>query len=116
MTRAPSDSPILLTPGPLTTAQAVRDAMARDWGSRDPGFIELTARVRAGLAGLVAAEEGFTAVPIQGSGTFAVEAMLGTFVPPKGRLLVASNGAYGRRMASAKGVRLPCWKARKNSR
>ena len=37
---------LLLTPGPLTTAEATRAAMGRDWGSRDDDFIALTARVR----------------------------------------------------------------------
>jgi 2-aminoethylphosphonate-pyruvate transaminase len=37
-------------------------------------------------------------VPLQGSGTFIVEAMIGTLVPPAGKLLVLVNGAYGRRM------------------
>lgn len=89
--------PLLLTPGPLTTAPAVRAAAERDWGSRETDFIELTARVRARLAGL-AGGDGLIAVPIQGSGTFAVEAMLSTFVPAAGRALVLVNGAYGRRM------------------
>ncbi len=94
----PSRPPILLTPGPLTTAAETRAAMQRDWGSRDPSFIALTARVRQGLLDLLDGHDGFTAVPLQGSGTYAVEAMLGTFVPPRGKLLVGVNGAYGRRM------------------
>ena len=38
-------------------------------------------------------------MPMQGSGTFAVEAQLGSLVPRDGRLLVLVGGAYGRRMA-----------------
>ena len=72
---------VLLTPGPLTTRPETRAAMDRDWGSRDAAFIELTARVRRRLLALAAAGEAFTCVPIQGSGTFAVEAQLGTLVP-----------------------------------
>ena len=34
---------------------------------------------------------------MQGSGTFAVEAMLTTFVPPDGKVLMLINGAYGQR-------------------
>ena len=89
---------VLLTPGPLTTRPETRAAMDRDWGSRDPAFIELTARVRRRLLALANAGEAFTCVPIQGSGTFAVEAQLGTLVPRDGRLLVLLGGAYGRRM------------------
>ena len=90
---------VLLTPGPLTTRPETRAAMDRDWGSRDPAFIELTARVRRRLLALANAGEAFTCVPMQGSGTFAVEAQLGSLVPRDGRLLILVNGAYGRRMA-----------------
>ncbi len=88
----------LLTPGPLTTSLEVKRAMLRDWGSRDRQFIALNARVRARLVRLAGGGEAFTAVPIQGSGTFAIEATLGTLVPRGGRLLVLVNGAYGERM------------------
>ena len=89
---------VLLTPGPLTTRPETRAAMGRDWGSRDAAFIALTARVRKRLLALGNAGEAFTCVPLQGSGTFAVEAQLGTLVPREGRLLILVGGAYGRRM------------------
>ena len=93
------DAPLLLTPGPLTTRAETRAAMAgRDWGSRDAAFIALTARLRRRLLALCNAGAGFACVPLQGSGTFAVEAQLGTLVPRDGRLLVLVGGAYGRRM------------------
>jgi len=95
---SPSGDPYLLTPGPLTTSLTVKRAMLRDYGSRDRGFIDLTARVLQRLAGIIGGA-GYVAVPMQGSGTFVVEAMLGCFVPPGGKLLVCVNGAYGRRMA-----------------
>lgn len=91
-------TPLLLTPGPLSTTETVRAACMRDWGSRDEDFIELTRRVRERLLHVLPHSDGLSAVPIQGSGTFAVEAMLGTFVPRDGRLLVVVNGSYGRRM------------------
>jgi 2-aminoethylphosphonate-pyruvate transaminase len=90
--------PWLLTPGPLTTSHTVKAAMLHDWGSRDRAFIEMTARVRKALVDLVHGGDEMVCVPIQGSGTFAVEAMLGTLVPPTGKVLVLVNGAYGRRM------------------
>jgi 2-aminoethylphosphonate-pyruvate transaminase len=89
----------LLTPGPLTTALATREAMLRDWGSRDEGFKAITARVRTRLIALVNGGDAFTCVPIQGSGTYAVEATLGTLVPRGGKALVLVNGSYGERMA-----------------
>jgi 2-aminoethylphosphonate-pyruvate transaminase len=87
----------LLTPGPLTTSDATRHAMLRDWGSRDADFIALTARVRERLLALVNAGTDYACLPIQGSGTFAIEAAICSLVPPESSLLVAANGAYGRR-------------------
>lgn len=93
--------PLLLTPGPLTTSPLVRAAMQRDLGSRDPAFTEMTARVRRRLAKLAPEPAAFTAIPLQGSGTYAVEAMLGTLVPPTGGAAVLVNGVYGARAVEA---------------
>jgi len=92
-------TPLLLTPGPLTTSDETKRAMLRDWGSRDTDFIALNRHVREQLVILAGGLGTHVAVPLQGSGTFAVEAMLGTFVPRAGKLLILANGAYGRRMA-----------------
>lgn len=89
--------PLLLTPGPLTTSKAVKEAMVHDWGSRDATFIAINRAVMDGLPKIIHGEGRYTTVPMQGSGTFAVEAMLTTFVPPKGKVLVLMNGAYGQR-------------------
>ena len=91
--------PWLLTPGPLTTSLTVKQAMLHDWGSRDAKFIAINQRVREKLVALAGASGTHVCVPLQGSGTFAVEAMLGCFVPAKGKLLILINGAYGKRMA-----------------
>lgn len=90
--------PWLLTPGPLTTSRTVKEAMLRDWGSRDAEFIKLNARVRERLVELAGGHGTHVCVPLQGSGTFIVEAMLGTLVPPSGKLAILVNGAYGKRM------------------
>jgi 2-aminoethylphosphonate-pyruvate transaminase len=92
------NDPILLTPGPLTTSITVKEAMLRDWGSRDPAFIDMNRAVRERLPKLAGAEATHLCVPVQGSGTFAVEATIGTLLPRYGKLLVLSNGAYGVRM------------------
>lgn len=91
--------PYLLTPGPLTTSSSTKEVMLHDWGSRDHEFIHINRRVRERLVALAGAEETHVCVPLQGSGTFAVEAMVGTLVPPDGKLLIMVNGAYGRRIA-----------------
>src|SRR5260370_15027819 len=95
---ATSREPFLLAPGPPTTSRATKEAMVRDWGSRDGEFIAMNARVRRRLLELVSGDGRHVCVPLQGSGTFIVEAMIGTLVPPDGKLLVLVNGAYGRRM------------------
>ena len=94
-----SQDPWLLTPGPLTTAMSVKQAMLHDWGSRDANFVAINTRMRERLVAMIGGAGTFTCVPMQGSGTFAVEAMVGAFVPPSGKLLVLINGAYGKRIA-----------------
>jgi 2-aminoethylphosphonate-pyruvate transaminase len=96
---SPTGDPWLLTPGPLTTSPAVKRAMLHDYGSRDPQFVDVNRRIRDRLTGIVRGQGTHVCVPLQGSGTFAVEAMLGTLVPVGGRVLILVNGAYGRRMA-----------------
>jgi len=92
--------PYLLTPGPLTTAYAVKETMLRDWGSWDDDFRAMTRQIRKDLLLMIDDhEQAFDCVPIQGSGTFAVEAMLGSLLPKQGRALVLANGAYGQRTA-----------------
>ncbi|MEH6833033.1 MULTISPECIES: 2-aminoethylphosphonate--pyruvate transaminase [Falsihalocynthiibacter] len=92
--------PYLLTPGPLTTSYAVKQSMLRDWGSWDDDFRGMTRELRARLLDLLGAgKEAFDCVPMQGSGTFSVEAMLGSFIPRNGKVLVLANGAYGKRTA-----------------
>ncbi|MCW5731292.1 MAG: 2-aminoethylphosphonate--pyruvate transaminase [Alphaproteobacteria bacterium] len=91
--------PILLTPGPLTTSLRTKQAMLRDWGSWDGDFKQITRRVLDRLLGLAHAGEDFVCVPMQGSGTFAVEAMIGSLLPRGGKLLVPVNGAYCQRIA-----------------
>src|SRR6202050_4584228 len=90
--------PILLTPGPLTTSADTRSAMQKDWGSWDDSFNQLTASVCRDLVASVHAEREHVCVPLQGSGTFAVEAALGTLVPERGKVLVPDNGAYCKRL------------------
>src|SRR5688572_15122672 len=92
--------PLLFTPGPLTTSATVKAAMQHDLGSRSPEFIELVARIRRELLEIagVSKESGYEAVLMQGGGTFALEAVISSVIPPDGRLLVLANGAYGERI------------------
>ncbi|WP_421555216.1 2-aminoethylphosphonate--pyruvate transaminase [Pseudomonas kitaguniensis] len=92
-------APILLTPGPLTTSARTRRAMMVDWGSWDDRFNQLTASVCAQLLAIINGADSHHCIPLQGSGTFAVEAAIGTLVPRDGKVLVLINGAYGKRLA-----------------
>ena len=98
MTTSDND-PWLLTPGPLTTSAKTKEAMLHDWGSRDAAFIETNKRVRDRLIAIAGGDRSHVCVPVQGSGTFAVEATLGTMIAKNEKTLVLVNGAYGQRMA-----------------
>ena len=92
--------PFLLTPGPLTTSYDAKAAMLKDWGSWDGDFRKMTQKMRNSLLQMLGnGNKSFDCVPMQGSGSFSVEAMLGSFVPKTGKVLVLSNGAYGQRAA-----------------
>lgn len=92
--------PLLFTPGPLTTSASVKAAMQRDLGSRDSEFINLVAEIRRELLQIagVSQDDGYEAVLMQGSGTFGIESVFSSVIPPEGKLLVLANGAYGERM------------------
>ena len=92
------NDPILLTPGPLTTSLATRQAMLRDWGSWDTAFNTMTASICADVVDIVHGAGTHVCVPLEGSGTFSVEAALGTLVPRTGKVLVPVNGAYCQRI------------------
>ena len=95
--------PYLLTPGPITTTDTVKEAMLRDWGSWDGDFRAMTKQLCDQLLAVANASETHVCVPVQGSGTFAVEATLGTLIPKEGKVLVLMNGAYGQRLAKTLG-------------
>jgi 2-aminoethylphosphonate-pyruvate transaminase len=100
ITIADPDEPYLLTPGPLTTSHSVKQAMLRDWGSWDGDFRAMTTEVRQRLLSIAhPGDPDLDCIPVQGSGTFAVEAMLGSFLPRGSKTLVLMNGAYGQRVA-----------------
>lgn len=90
--------PYLLTPGPLTTSPSVKQAMLRDWGSWDDDFNGMTADICQRLLAIAGGETSHVCIPMQGSGTFSVEATLGTLIHQNSTTLVLMNGAYGQRI------------------
>ncbi|CAD7963495.1 unnamed protein product [Amoebophrya sp. A25] len=99
-----STSPLLFTPGPLTTSTAVKNALLQDVGSRDPYFLKKMHEVRAMLvAGAQGGAATHDCVLIQGAGTHAIESVLGSVLAPEKsssganvpKVLILNNGAYG---------------------
>jgi 2-aminoethylphosphonate-pyruvate transaminase len=95
---------LLFTPGPLTTSATVKGAMLRDAGSRDRDFLQTVREIRERLLAIGGAPfpnpaDQYECVPMQGSGTFAIESVISSAIQPGGKLLVLVNGAYGRRIA-----------------
>ena len=102
------NSYVLLTPGPLTTTKSVKAAMLRDWCTWDDDYLQIVQDIRRRLVKLATRHDGYTSALMQGSGTFSVEAVLGTSVPAEGKILILANGAYGERMAQiADRLRIP---------
>ncbi len=94
-------TPYLLTPGPLTTTPAVKEVMLRDWGSWDADLRAVVASIRTQLLDIADASQGFDCVLLQGSGSYGVEAALGSFAPKDKKTLMLTNGAYGERAIKA---------------
>ncbi|MBJ3813875.1 2-aminoethylphosphonate--pyruvate transaminase [Shimwellia pseudoproteus] len=96
---------LLLTPGPLTTSPTVKAAMLVDSCTWDDDYnLGVVQAIRQQLVSLATtARDDYTAVLLQGSGSYAVEAVLGTVLAPQDKLLIISNGAYGARMAEMAG-------------
>ncbi len=104
----PENDYLLLTPGPLSTSKSVRAAMLKDICTWDKGYNIIVQQIRESLIDLALSSgnncdretitNNYTAVLMQGSGTFAVEAVIGTAIPQKGKTLIFTNGAYGKRI------------------
>ena len=90
----------MLTPGPLTTSERVKEAMLSDWCTWDEDYnVGIVEEIRKSLVALATKHvEEYTSVLMQGSGTYCVEAVLGSALKPGDKLVIFSNGAYGNRM------------------
>ena len=100
----------LLTPGPLTTTDTVKRVMMFDHCTWDDDYKQITQEIRKNLLKLAHVDEKeYTAVLMQGSGSFGVESVLSSVVPEDGAVLLLSNGAYGERAAKMCGYhKIPC--------
>lgn len=90
---------LLLTPGPLTTSSNVKSVMLQDWCTWDDDYnLDVVEKIRQKIECLASSQEGFSSVLLQGSGSYAVEAAVGSFIAPQNHLLIIENGAYGQRI------------------
>ncbi|MEN7551022.1 2-aminoethylphosphonate--pyruvate transaminase [Rapidithrix thailandica] len=89
---------LLLTPGPLTTSDTVKQTMLKDWCTWDNDYKEIVQEIRQSLLQITGLDQTYTSVLMQGSGTFSVESVIGSVLPPDGKLLILTNGAYGDRI------------------
>lgn len=101
---------LLLTPGPLTTSESVKQAMLKDWCTWDEDYNQGVVEViREKLVALATSRPGYTSVLMQGSGTASVESVIGSALGRKDKLLVINNGAYGARIGEiADYLNIPC--------
>ena len=90
----------LFTPGPLGVSYETKAAMLVDLGSRENQFMNAVKFIRSELLNVAEVSPAeFATIPVQGSGTYAIEAVLTTVVPrEKAKVFIIASGAYGRRM------------------
>lgn len=89
----------LLTPGPLTTTETVKKEMLLDRCTWDEEYKGITQKIRKELLELAkASSEKYTAVLMQGSGSFGVESVMTTAIGKNDKCLIITNGAYGERI------------------
>ena len=95
----PSNPYVLLTAGPLSTTKSVKAAMLKDWCVWDEDYYNIVQQIRDTLLKLsVMNYKDYSTVLMQGSGTYLLEAVVGSMMPNSGKLLILSNGGHGKRL------------------
>jgi 2-aminoethylphosphonate aminotransferase len=90
---------ILLTPGPATTTDSVKDAqVVPDICPREREFRKIMRQIRKDLVKIVKGDGNYTSILFAGSGTAMMDACIGSVVPPNKKIAIVNNGAYGERM------------------
>lgn len=92
---------ILLNPGPVVLSDRVRKALLKpDLCHREQEFIDLQNKIRQDLLEVYQLPaEQWAGILFTGSGTSAMEAMMTSFVPAHGKVLIIENGVYGERLS-----------------
>ncbi|MES1157711.1 MAG: aminotransferase class V-fold PLP-dependent enzyme [Haliangium ochraceum] len=99
---AEKDEPgyVLLNPGPVMTSARVKAALVHyDVCHRDEDYSGVLRRLERKLRPLFGASPEHEVLLLTGSGTAAMEMAIAGIVPPKQKILVISNGAFGDRLA-----------------
>lgn len=92
---------VLLNPGPAVTSERVHRAVSGpDACHRESEIGALLKRLRSALRRVAGVGDDWSVILLTGSGTAAMEAMVGGAVRPGRRLLVCRNGIYGDRLAA----------------
>ena len=99
---------LLFTPGPLNTSDLTKKSTLIDLGSRDKDFIRINKLLFKDILKLGNANKGYVCLPIQGSGTFGLEATFSTLLSNKSKVLILTNGTYANRLITI------CKKIKKN--
>ena len=90
---------ILLTPGPLNCSEIIKNAMLKDYGSRDTKFIDIISNIRNNILTISNIDKSlYTTILIPGSGTYGIESTITSSIKNDGKIAIFSNGAYGIRM------------------
>lgn len=91
----------LLTPGPLTTTNTVKQEMLFDHCTWDDEYKSITQKIRSQILELAhVCDDKFTTVLMQGSGSFGVESVISSIIGTEDKCLFIVNGAYGERMVT----------------
>ena len=109
----------LLTPGPLTTTKTVKEEMLFDRCTWDDEYKAITQKIRTNILNLAGASpKVYTAVLMQGSGSFGVEAVMHSAIGKEDKCLIIANGAYGERivaMAKCMGINYSTYREEYNT-
>ena len=89
---------MLFTPGPLNTSDITKKSTLIDLGSRDKDFIRINKSLFNNILKLGNVDKGYVCLPIQGSGTFGLEATFSTLLTNNSKVLILTNGIYGNRL------------------
>jgi 2-aminoethylphosphonate-pyruvate transaminase len=98
---AEKDQPgyILFSPGPVMTSARVKAALVHhDVCHRDTDYSAVVGRLQQKLRPAFGASPAHEMLLITGSGTAAMEMAISSVVPPRKKLLVIANGAFGDRL------------------